>query len=269
MRLRDKVAVITGAGQGLGRQSALLFAEEGARLVLGDLDAERNEETAELVRAAGGSAVAVRCDVSREPDVADLVARAEREFGRLDVMYNNAGIAVRGNGTIPFEELTDEDWQRQVGVNLSGVFYGCKHAIAPLRRNGGGSIVNTSSAGALASVPGWAIYSAVKGGVNVLTKGLAVDVGKYNIRVNAMCPVGGMSANFTLPQDAPLVDEQERARQWDADAWGFTLKSDRPPQLIDHAQLALYLASDDSAYMTGQCLVIDGGLLAQMPRMRP
>src|SRR5689334_20750487 len=158
MRLHEKVAVITGAGQGLGRQSALLFAEEGARLVLGDVDGERVEETAELVRAAGGAAVAARCDVSREAEVADLVGRAEQEFGKLDVMFNNAGVAVRGNGTIPFEELTDEEWQRQVGVNLSGVFYGCKHAIAPLRRNGGGSIVNTSSAGAFGVVPGWAIY---------------------------------------------------------------------------------------------------------------
>jgi NAD(P)-dependent dehydrogenase (short-subunit alcohol dehydrogenase family) len=266
MRLSGKVVVITGAGAGLGRTCSLLFAREGAKVFVADIDQERVDAVISDVREAGGEVAGLRVDVSNESQVSDLVAGAVEAYGRLDVMFNNAGIPIPGNGEIPFEELTDEIWQRVLSVNLSSVFYGCKHAVEPMRRNGGGSIINTSSGGAFGVVPGWAVYAATKGGVNVLTKGLAVDLGKYNIRVNAMCPVGGMSSNFLLPPGSPLKDNA--VPKWDAAEFGYPLKVPRPPMLSDHAELALFLASDASAYMSGQLITVDGALLAQMPPVR-
>lgn len=265
MRLEGKVAVVTGAGRGLGREIARLFAREGASVVIGDIQHSLLRSSLEAIGAESDRVRGDVCDVGRAEDVEALVKLAVDTYGQLDVMCNNAGIAVDGNGSVPFEETTDEVWQRQLAVNLSSVFYGCRAAVAPMRRNGGGSIINTSSAGSIASVPGWAVYSATKGGVNVLTKGLAVDLGKYNIRVNAMCPTGGMSGAFTLGADVENVDESLRDVDWGPEKTVQPLKVPRPPKLIDHAYLALYLASDESTYTTGQLISVDGGTLSRMP----
>jgi NAD(P)-dependent dehydrogenase (short-subunit alcohol dehydrogenase family) len=263
-RLEGKVVVITGGGAGLGRATALLFAEEGARLVIGSRDAARVEATVTDVRSAGGDIFGRQMDVSQEDEVAALVADAVERFGKLDVMFNNAGIPVPGNGRIPFEMTTAEDWQRLLGVNLSGVFHGCKHAIAPMRANGGGSIINSSSGAAFATLPGWAPYAATKGGINALTRALAVDLGPDNIRVNAICPAIGVSSNFHQAPGSPVVDDDDLIQSWDQSGSLYPLKARRAPRLVDSAMLALFLASDESLFVTGQSMVVDGGLLSRM-----
>lgn len=264
MNLEGKVAVVTGGGAGLGRAAALLFAEAGAQLVIGSRDQARIDATVRDARARGAEAVGLAVDVANERDVASLVDTAVERFGRLDVLLNNAGIPPPGNGRVPFEEISAEDWQRLVSVNLSGIVFGCKHAVGPMRDAGGGSIVNSSSGAAFAALPGWSLYAATKGGINALTRGLAVDLGRFNIRVNAICPAIGVSSNFHQPPGAPVIDDDELVLDWDPEESLYPLRSPRAPMLADSARLALYLASDASAFITGQCIAIDGGLLSKM-----
>jgi NAD(P)-dependent dehydrogenase (short-subunit alcohol dehydrogenase family) len=253
MRLEAKVAVITGAGAGLGRTSALLFAREGCSVVVADVNAERGQETVRLVREHGGRAVDCPTDVTREEQVKAAVETAVSEFGTLDIMFNNAGVSVRGLGTVPFEEMTEADMRRTLDVNLLGVMFGCKHALGPMRAGGGGSIVVTSSAAGLMAYPAFAVYCASKGGVNQLVKALAVDFGPYNVRVNAICPTHGMSPNFIMDPGAEVIgtSHEEAAGAWDPMATQLPLKVPRPPSLLDNAYAALFLASDESAYMSG------------------
>ena len=265
MQLEDKIVVVTGGGNGLGRESALLFAREGARVVVGDIDGDRIAETIASAQNEGLPISGQVCDVSREDDVARLVQRAIDEHERLDVMFNNAGIPVPGNGKIALEEITDEQWQRQIGVNLSGVFYGIKHAAVAMKRDRrGGVILNTSSASGHVAFPGWAIYAAAKAGVVGLTRGAAVDLGKYGIRVNVMTPLGGMSASFVKPAGTGHVGAYEEQGDWDPAANAMPLKLPRPPGIADHARLALFLISDGSAYISGQAISLDGAQLARV-----
>jgi NAD(P)-dependent dehydrogenase (short-subunit alcohol dehydrogenase family) len=265
MRLSEKVALITGAGAGLGRESALVFAGEGARVVVTDIDGDRAEETAELVRSAGGDAVALRMDVTDEQSVRDGVAHAVDHFGGIDVLFANAGIQVPGYPNVAFEDMTLESWHRVMDVNLTGVFLCCKHVVAPMRAQGGGSIVVTSSAVSLAAARNLAPYAATKGGVNALVRAAAVDLGRYGIRVNAICPLSGMSANFLMGPDAPVLGrsmEEERGN-WDPATAHQPLKLPQPPTLRDNAMAALFFASGESSYTTGVCMpVTDGGILA-------
>ena len=279
MRLEGKVALITGAGSGFGRQCSLLFAQEGAKVLVTDVDAERAEAAAQWVNEGAGSESAkpMTLDVTKEDDVAAGVAGAESAFGKLDIMFANAGIvsrggvpSVMGGQEVEFEDLTDEDWQQVLAVNLTGVFYCAKHAVPALKRNGGGTILATSSAASLVGYPSVALYAATKGGINSLVKGLSWDLGKHGIRVNAICPVHGMSPNFLMGEGAPVVGKsyEEMAAEmeggWDADASPTTLKLDRPPSLDDNARVALFLASDESKYMSGVCLPsTDGGSLSR------
>jgi 3-oxoacyl-[acyl-carrier protein] reductase len=143
-------------------------------------------------------------------------------------------------------------------VNVLGTFFGCKHAIPVMKAKRSGVILNTSSAAALAAIPGNAAYAATKGAINVITRDLAVELGPYNIRVNALCSMGGMSANMALPPDAPLVDEDAQDAAWDPSQTLYVLATPRPPKLIDHANVALFLASDDAAWCSGVCLPVDG-----------
>jgi NAD(P)-dependent dehydrogenase (short-subunit alcohol dehydrogenase family) len=275
MRLEGRVAVVTGAGRGLGRAGARLFAAEGARVVIGDIDADSTARTTSEIEAAGGEALGVPTDVTDETQVEALIAAAVDRFGRLDVMWNNAGIALQGAPATPFEDYDSDVWHRHIAVNFTSVYYGCKHAVAPMSATGGGSIINTSSAGAIATPKGWSIYSAVKGGVNALTKALAVDLGRHGIRVNAIAPTGGMGPGFMSGPGGRPIDEdeweQELAATWvrGDSAPHVPLAMPRPPMLRDHANLALYLASDESAYTTGQVIVTDGGRMAQMAPAQP
>ncbi len=266
MRLADKVVVITGGGAGLGRECALLFAEHGARLVVSDVDEQRAQNAAKAVTEAGGTAMGTRADVTDEDDVRALMAAAVDTYGRLDVTLANAGIPVPGFGTVPFEETTLESWHRVVDVNLTGVFLCIKHSVAPMRASGGGAIVVTSSAGGLRAYPGFAVYNASKGGVNMLVRGAATDLGQHGIRINAICPAWGMSANFALgPSDDVVGLSYEEAEvaggtPWDPANFPGPLKLGRPPSLRDNAYGALYLASDETAYMSGVFFATtDGG----------
>src|SRR5262245_46907076 len=193
--LLDKSAVVTGAGSGVGRASALRFAEEGARVVCADLRADWAKETVRLVEAAGGAAVAVECDVSDDAQVQAMIGAAVDSFGRLDCVFNNVGIPTPRLGMV-FEEHSVDDFDRLTAVNLRGVFLGCKHAVIRFKEQGeGGAIVNT---GSIAGLVGWGgtVYGATKGGVHQLTRGVAIECAPFGIRVNAICPAAMPYTNF-------------------------------------------------------------------------
>jgi NAD(P)-dependent dehydrogenase (short-subunit alcohol dehydrogenase family) len=265
-RLQDKIVLITGAGSGLGRQCSLLFTAEGASVVGLEIDEERLKDTAGLVGEQGGVFVPIAGDVTNEAQVAAAVDAAVAQFGRLDVMFANAGVIVPGNGAVPIDELTEDAWQEVLGTNLTGVFLCCKHAARVMKPAGSGTILATSSAAGLVAYPGMAAYSATKGGVNLLVKGLAIELGRFGIRVNALCPTHGMSPNFLLPRGAPVVGKSyEEMNQWNPAVSPIPLKLGRPPNIGDNAKVALFLACDDSAYMSGVCLpATDGGTLSQV-----
>ncbi|MGW0024658.1 SDR family NAD(P)-dependent oxidoreductase [Rhodococcus sp. NPDC003383] len=279
MKLEGKVVLITGAGSGLGREASQLFASEGAKIAVVDIDAERAKGTVELVEQQGGEAIAITADVSKEQQVIDAVAATVDRFGKLDVAWANAGIvsrggvpSVAGGEQVEFQDLTDADWQEVLGVNLSGVVYTAKAAVPALRANGGGVILATSSAASFAAYHSIALYSATKAGVNGLVRGLSLDLGKYGIRVNAVAPTHGMSPNFLAPAGTPVVGKsyEEVAGPWDPGISPIPLKLNRPPSLGDNARAALFLISDDAAYITGLTLpATDGGTLSRVAMMFP
>jgi NAD(P)-dependent dehydrogenase (short-subunit alcohol dehydrogenase family) len=250
-RLQDKVALITGAGSGIGRETSLLFAAEGARVLAVDLDAAAAEETVEKVRAAGGEATAHRADVSIADDSAAMVAAAEEAYGRLDVMFNNAGIMHSDDDDAVSTDL--EVWDLTMDVNAKGVFLGCKYGIPALRRAGGGSIINTASFVALlgAATPQVA-YTASKGAVLAMTRELAVVHARENIRVNALCP-GPLRTELLMK----LLDTDEKKQRR-----LVHIPMGRFGEAAEMAKAALWLASDESSYVTGAEFVVDGGITA-------
>src|SRR5260370_20207072 len=185
-RLQDLVAVITGGGSGIGRCSALAFADEGASVVVADIHASAAEETAQQIRSGGGKAEVVSVDVTQYDQVERMIATAIDRFGRLDVLFNNAGWR---RGFTPFEESTDDLYNRIFDVNVKGVFYGCRAAIPQMKAHGGGVILNTASTAGIRPRPGLAVYNASKGAVITLTKALAIELAPYRIRVVSICPV--------------------------------------------------------------------------------
>ena len=278
MRLEGKVAVITGGGSGLGRESSLLFSSEGAKVVVFDIDGDRADATVKLVAEQGGQAVAVHGDVRVEADVKRGVETAVSEYGKLDIMFANAGIVSRGGvpsvlggETLEFQDFPEEDWHKVLDTNLTGVFLCAKHAVPALRANGGGTILATSSAASLAAYHSISPYSASKAGVNGLVRGLSLDLGKYGIRVNALAPTHGMSPNFLMDASADVIGQsyEQMAEQmqgpWDPGVSPIPLKLPRPPAITDNAKVALFLASDDSAYVSGVVLPsTDGGTLGRV-----
>jgi len=258
MLLEGKVVVITGAGSGVGRAAARLFAREGARVVGGDVREDWGKETLRLVQQAGGpEASFVRCDVTREEDVRELVEAAVSTYGRLDVMMNNAGISTPRPG-MKFEEHDAADWKRLIDVNLLGVASGCKHAILRFKAQGrGGVIVNT---GSVAGMVGWGgvPYGATKAGVIQLTRGLAIEAAPFGIRVNCICP-GAIDTNFAVPPEAAFQPKPPQFLK----ILGDHHPLGRPIEAEDCANAALYLASDLSSNVTGIALPVDGGYLAR------
>ncbi|ABW12582.1 short-chain dehydrogenase/reductase SDR [Parafrankia sp. EAN1pec] len=243
-RLEDKVTIVTGAGSGIGKAAALLFAQEGAKVVCADMNGSEKDTAAEI----GPNAVAVQVDVAVGAQVENMVDTAVREFGKLDVLYNNAGIS----GSFgPIHELDEETLDRLLAVNIKGVFFGIKYAVPVMLANGGGSIINTASN---AGMVGWkhkAGYSAAKGGVVLLTKSAALDYAKSGIRVNAVCP--GMTWTGLAAAQAPAPPEDLKVPNPMA-------RFAKPSEL---AAAALFLASDESSFVTGVAMPVDGGYVAR------
>jgi NAD(P)-dependent dehydrogenase (short-subunit alcohol dehydrogenase family) len=260
MRLLDgKSCVITGAGSGVGRAAAVLFAQHGASVVVGDVRDSWGQDTVALIEEAADKAVAVaaHCDVSQEDDVAALVARAVEEFGGLDVMYNNAGVSTPRPG-LTFVEHTQEDWDRLLGINLMGMVYGCKHAVLQFRRQGGGGvIVNTGSVAGMVGFGG-VPYGVSKAGGILLTKSLAMEVAKEGIRINAIAPATLLTNFGRAEQEAFTPRTQE-----EIELWGSFVPTGRASTPEDCANAALFLASDLSANTTGAIVPVDGGYLAR------
>jgi NAD(P)-dependent dehydrogenase (short-subunit alcohol dehydrogenase family) len=272
-QFEDKVVVITGAGAGLGRECALLWASEGGRIVVTDEIEKRAKDAAEEIADAGGSAIGRKADVTIETDVAAAVQAAVDEYGRLDIMFANAGKAPAGFGGTPLEDVTEADWDAVNDVVYKGVFFSGKHACRQMKQQGGGNIVVTTSAGGLNAYPGFAPYNAGKAGAIGLVKSMAYDWGRYGIRVNGLAPTHGMSVNFALPPDADVLGmsyEQaslaESGAEWDPVTMfpPGPLKLQRPPTLHDNAAVATFLASDNSEYMSGVVIPsCDGGSFAR------
>jgi NAD(P)-dependent dehydrogenase (short-subunit alcohol dehydrogenase family) len=251
MRLENKVAVITGAGSGIGRESALLFAKEGARVVVADVNDSAGRSVVEELRGAGGEAVYVHADVSKSAEAEGMIRAAEESFGRLDVLFNNAGIShPKDDDAVATEE---EVWDLTMNINLKGVFLGCKHGIPALRRAGGGSIINTASFVAIlgAATPQLA-YTASKGGVLALTRELAAIHARENIRVNALCP-GPLRTELLMKY---LDTEEKRQRRL------VHIPMGRFGEAREIARAALFLASDESSSTTGATFLVDGGITA-------
>jgi NAD(P)-dependent dehydrogenase (short-subunit alcohol dehydrogenase family) len=252
-RIDGKVALITGAASGIGEATAELFAREGARVVLADVQDDLGQQVLERIRRAGGTAEYVHCDVSVAEDVGGMVRTAVDTYGRLDILYNNAGLA-RG-GTIT--EFSEDDWDLVIDVDLKSVYLGCKYAIPEMRKAGGGSIISTASIAGLRGAPRLGAYSAAKAGVVNLTRTLAAEVGGFGIRVNCICP--GIIVTPIWRQVGVMMEDEQQAR-WQMMGQRVLLKRVGMPD--DVAKGALFLASDDAAYVTGHALVIDGGLTA-------
>jgi NAD(P)-dependent dehydrogenase (short-subunit alcohol dehydrogenase family) len=250
MRLHDKVAIITGAGGGMGRVAAQMFAAEGARVVVAEFDEASGSETARLVTDAGGQAAFVRADVSQEDGARQMVETAVSAYGRLDVLYNNAGIMPEADHSVIDTDV--DTWDRVMAVNLRGVFLGCKHAIPVMLEQGSGSVINISSFVALlgCSVPQDA-YTASKGAVLSLTRSLAVQFGPRGVRSNAICPG---------PIETPLLMDwlvrDEAAKQLRL-ARNPTGRFGKPEEIVN---LAIYLASEESRWTNGAAMVVDGGI---------
>jgi len=251
MRLKDKTAIITGAAAGIGRETALLFASEGASVLTVDVNEEGVKETTTLITDKGGKADYVVTDVSKASDCEKMVQTAEEKFDKLHILFNNAGIM---HGSDDDAINTDEDvWDLTMAINLKGVFLGCKYGIPALRRAGGGSIINTASFVALlGSATPQLAYTASKGGVLSMTRELAVIHARENIRVNALCP-GPLRTELLMKF---LDTEEKKQRRL------VHVPMGRFGEAAEMAQAALYLASDESSYVTGTEFVVDGGITA-------
>lgn len=250
MRLNNKNALITGSGSGIGRMTALLFAKEGAKVAVVDISEENGKQTVADIKEQGGDALFIKADVTKAEDVEKMVDQVIDHFGKLDILFNNAGIS----GVGALHELTEELWDRVVNVNMKGVFLPCKYALPHMMENKNGTIINMSSAIAEIGLMRRAVYAATKGAVLTLTKCMQVDYAPYNIRVNALLPGTILT---------PFVENYLKESYADAEEGLNTIRrrqlSGELGRPEDVAYAALFLASDESKFMMGSPLYIDGG----------
>jgi NAD(P)-dependent dehydrogenase (short-subunit alcohol dehydrogenase family) len=252
MQLSERVAIITGAASGIGRATALLFAREGAAIVMADSNADAGRRTADEITSLGGRVFFEHMDVTQEADCRRVADRAQRELGKIDILFNNAGIIRRATVL----DLSEEDWDRVMAVNVKSIYLLSREVIPHMQKAGGGTIINTASGWGLAGGAKAAVYCASKGAVVVLTKAMAIDHGPQKIRVNCVCP-GDTDTGMLREEACQLGEENSRF---------LTESAKRPlcrvgtPEEI--AQAVLYLASDASSFVTGIALVVDGGGLA-------
>jgi 3-oxoacyl-[acyl-carrier protein] reductase len=249
MRLRSKVAIVTGGGSGFGEGIARRFAEEGAAIVIGDINIEAASRVATAISDHSGRAVAVQCDVSRAADFSKLVQTAEQQFHGLDIVVNNAGVPQRNGSLLDVDEAT---FDRIFSVNVKSLYWSAIHAVPALKRRGGGVIINTASTAGIRPRPGLVWYNGSKGAAITITKSMAVELAPHKIRVCALNPVAGetpMLAEFMGGADTPEIRSRFLA----------TIPLGRMSQPRDIANAALYLASDEADFITGVCLEVDGG----------
>jgi NAD(P)-dependent dehydrogenase (short-subunit alcohol dehydrogenase family) len=246
--LQDKVVIVTGGAQGIGEASALLMAREGAKVVVADIRVDGGHDTVAQIKSAGGEAIFVACDVSREDEVAELVATACDSFGRLDGAFNNAGF---GNTPAMLAELSQADWDKVMNVTLRGVFLCMKHQIPAMLKTGGGAIVNTSSNAGLRATPTQSIYCAAKSGVIGLSRNAAVEYAAQGIRVNTLCP--------GLIMTPKIQEFADRGINW---LERVNIPMGRIGEVTDVAEAATWLLSSRAAFITGQTLSVDGGSTA-------
>lgn len=251
MRLKNKVAIITGAGRGIGFAAARAFVREGARVVLAEIDEELGRRAEAELCVGGGEATFIRTDCSRGADVQALVARTDALYGRLDVLYNNASVYLsKLDG--PVAELGEETWAKVLAVNLGSVFLCSKHGIPLMVRGGGGSIIHTGSSAGVMGIPGCDAYTATKGATVALTRSMAVEYGRHGIRVNCICPAG----IETEMVKASNLDNPD----FDADYFFRRAPLGRLGTPEEVANLAVFLASDESSYLSGAIIRADGGI---------
>ena len=252
-KLDGKVALITGAGSGIGRATALLFAKEEARISVADCVPAGGQETVKMIQKAGSDAVFIEADISQAADVERMVKTTVNTYGQIDILFNNAGVGQTG---VPMLATTEEEWDRVLNINLKGVFLCSKYAIPVMLDRGGGVIINIASITGLVGLPGNPAYGVSKAGVIQLTKMMAAEYGRQNIRVNCICPGAiqtPMTESVSLPMDAYIQIQ-------------FLKRTGQPE---DIARAALYLASDDSSFVTGVALVVDGGWTVSPRLPRP
>lgn len=250
MRLQGKVALITGAGSGMGRVASQIFAREGASIAAVDINGEAAAETAASIKREGGKAISMRADVSNSEDARSMVDAAAREFGGLDIVYNNAGI----EGESGFlAQLSEEAFDRVIAINLRGVWLGMKYSLPKLIERGGGAIINTASVAGLVGIKGAAAYCAAKAGVIALTRVGAVEYGRYNIRVNCICP--GVI-------NTPMVERITGGKGLSQSGINRNSVLGRVGTPEEIARTALFLASDDATFASGAPFIIDGGWVA-------
>ncbi|MEM0356929.1 MAG: SDR family oxidoreductase [Candidatus Bathyarchaeia archaeon] len=253
MRLKNKIALITGAGSGIGQASATLFAKEGAKVAVVDLVKEAGEETVKMIKDSGGDAIFIQADVTKAGDVQKMIETTVNRYGRLDILFNNAGVNIMA----PITETSEELWDKIININLKGVFLGCKYAVPVMVKQQGGVIINTASTFAWVGALNFSAYCASKGGVLAFTRALALELAPYKIRVNCICP-------GTI--ETPLVRQI-----WEKSGKPEEMRESRlklhpigrlgKPE--DVANAALFLASDEASFITGTALFVDGGYTAQ------
>ncbi|MHB1348101.1 MAG: SDR family NAD(P)-dependent oxidoreductase [Candidatus Humimicrobiaceae bacterium] len=250
MRLKDKISLITGAGRGIGRASAMLFAKEGASIVIADIDEEGGQKTRSDIIKGGGKAIFIKTDLSKNEDVKNLIKKTIDEFGKLHILYNNAGVFwKKKDGCIT--DIDEDIWDKILDINLKSTYLCCKYAIPEIIKSGGGSVINTASSAGVIGVPGCDAYTATKGAIVSMTRSMAAEYGLFNVRVNCIVP----THIYT-----PMFEESTKnVAGFDENKFLETFPLGKYGKPEDIANAALFLASDESSFTTGSMVTVDGG----------